>query len=190
MTAQTMRMRCALPATRVGPVSPHVVFDAFQNSSMQGRDDGDIAPGRAMLAQARHAGWPISHILRRPPDTCFDPDDPLWRPIDGFEPWACEMSFVTTGRTAFASRPFTERFLSLRPYVVFYLSLATRENCLETLAFAEEKGLPFTLVSSDPLNCVCQADKVAYSLAITQSGEMLESQSCRVAGQGSLTDMT
>ncbi|MGF1454854.1 MAG: hypothetical protein ACFB6R_05680 [Alphaproteobacteria bacterium] len=174
MTQPLSRRPAARPAA--GPASPHIVFDAFQNAALKRHDDDDIAAARTMLLEARRAGWQVSHVFHRPPDRCFNPDDPDWRPIEGFEPSPFEMSFVTLGRTAFASRPFTERFLALRSHRIFFMSLAPRENCLETLAMAERHGLPFDFVRFDPPNSVCPAVEVAYGQKLACLGEHLESQ--------------
>ncbi len=128
---------------------PHLVLDAFQSRFMEDKDPVDLAPAHAMLRVARLSDWPVAHVMRRPFGAHFDPEDDGWRPVSGFEPTRNEMSFVSHGKTPFASRHFTDRFLDLQPQIVLFLSLISEESSLETLAYARQKGIPFYLVRDD-----------------------------------------
>ncbi len=132
-----------------------VVLDAFQNRFLEERDPTGLAMAHAIVGFARENGWPVCHVLRRPPESLFDPEDASWHPIEGLAPAPTDMTFVTVGDTPFASRPFTERLCQSRPDTVLYLSLALPVNRERTLAEAQSRGLSFLQVTDQHIIGVC-----------------------------------
>lgn len=109
----------------------------------------DIIGARRLLTLARLAGWPVAHVLHRPPRKLFDPALATWHPVSGFAPQANEMIFVRQGASAFADRHFSTMALNHQHRTILVLSLAPAAERRDLVAHAQERGIAFSLVTAD-----------------------------------------
>ncbi len=133
--------------------SPLVIFqglqrDAFEQARLHSSENiwRALENCRSILQMARLSGWPVAHVLWRERDE-FDPCGDAWRPIEGFEPTACEMTFITNGPSAFSSPQFRTMIISQIRRSAILVGIEGTMSCLSTLVDAQERHIRLTYIN-------------------------------------------
>ncbi len=126
--------------------SPWVVCLDLQRDPSAGQETPDlrrrIGICRVLLTQVRQAGWPLTHVLRRP----SGPGECRLQPIEGLQPRPFEPVIFRPGLSAFSSDRFQDLVETARGDDVILMSVALGPACLATVLDAHDRGIRVTLV--------------------------------------------
>jgi nicotinamidase-related amidase len=105
-----------------------------------------VATCRAVLEDARTAGWPVIHAHRRAYSGLFSDGGDFARPVQGLEPLASEALFFRSQLSAFASPGLREMAPPTPGTTVFLVALSLDNACMATVLQGVDIGLRIRVV--------------------------------------------